>query len=443
MAAVARPRRARRRRRAAGAALPLAAAVGYLAWHGAVAAAWFWFRFNFAYISEGPSTAQMLVRVAFVVVAAAPLYGLAFAAVADRRGRSALTWFVVGWFALSASRSWSAAGSSVTTSTSSPRRSRCSRCRRQRAVAAPPARIRRGAAIPAAAFFFVLGFHDRVMAAAGEPDPDYAQVVAWLDHHARSDDAICVWGNSPVLDFEADRPLAAGSCSRTTSRGCRPRRRARRTRPSTRRATRPRGVAMMAADLRPAAAFIVDGSPGDVAFYGKYPPAHFPRLARILACDYQPVAEVIGMRIYRRLPHAPASAERRARAQPPVGTGPPGGGRLRLPAVARGGRLGHEEHRRHRRHGGGAAPRRARPPSRPSPTHHARARRGGGPRGHRRPLGVDPSATTEHAVVGRAEWFGGTTEVVRKWERGREVIPVGSTSWFRPVAVVGPRPGEI
>ena len=57
--------------------------------------------------------------------------------------------------------------------------------------------------------------------------------------------------------------------------------------------------------------------------------------------------------------------------------------------------------------------------------------------------GVDPSATTEHAVVGRAEWFGGTTEVVRKWERGRKVIPIALTTWFRPVAVVvSPRPGE-
>jgi hypothetical protein len=46
--------------------------------------------------------------------------------------------------------------------------------------------------------------------------------------------------------------------------------------------------------------FIVDGSPGDVAFYGKHPPWKFPRLTRILDCAYDAVAEVAGMRIYER-----------------------------------------------------------------------------------------------------------------------------------------------
>jgi hypothetical protein len=46
--------------------------------------------------------------------------------------------------------------------------------------------------------------------------------------------------------------------------------------------------------------FIVDGSPGDVAFYGKYPPSKFPALARVLDCAYRPAADVAGMRIYER-----------------------------------------------------------------------------------------------------------------------------------------------
>jgi hypothetical protein len=48
--------------------------------------------------------------------------------------------------------------------------------------------------------------------------------------------------------------------------------------------------------------FLVDASPGNVAFYGKYPPRSFPRLARILDCDYAPAADVAGMRIYLRRP---------------------------------------------------------------------------------------------------------------------------------------------
>jgi hypothetical protein len=46
--------------------------------------------------------------------------------------------------------------------------------------------------------------------------------------------------------------------------------------------------------------YIIDASPGDVGFYGKYPPSKFPRLAKILRCDYAPAADVIGMRIYAR-----------------------------------------------------------------------------------------------------------------------------------------------
>ena len=61
--------------------------------------------------------------------------------------------------------------------------------------------------------------------------------------------------------------------------------------------------------------FIVDGSPGDVGFYGKYPPWKFPRLARVLDCAYQPAVDVAGMRIYQRLA-VPRCHELRARRDP-------------------------------------------------------------------------------------------------------------------------------
>jgi len=53
--------------------------------------------------------------------------------------------------------------------------------------------------------------------------------------------------------------------------------------------------------LRRSPQFIIDCSAGNVAFYGKYPPSKFPRLWKILQCNYEPTATVAGMRIYRRL----------------------------------------------------------------------------------------------------------------------------------------------
>ena len=64
----------------------------------------------------------------------------------------------------------------------------------------------------------------------------------------------------------------------------------------------PIATEMMIADLRDRKpTFIVDASVGNVGFYGKYPPAKFPWLAKILACEYTPETEIAGMRIYRRL----------------------------------------------------------------------------------------------------------------------------------------------
>jgi len=47
-------------------------------------------------------------------------------------------------------------------------------------------------------------------------------------------------------------------------------------------------------------AFIIDASPGNVGYYGKFPPARFPRLQAILDAEFTPAAEVSGMRIWRR-----------------------------------------------------------------------------------------------------------------------------------------------
>jgi hypothetical protein len=155
-------------------------------------------------------------------------------------------------------------------------------------------------AAPAACFLALGALHDNVMAWYGEPDPDYARVVAWLD--ARGDGALCVWGNSPVLYFEANRPLGCRFAFANYLTGASP---ATATQTDAR-VDSSRNIVreawpMFEADLaerRPR--FIVDGAPGNVAFYGKYPTWKFPRFQRVLDCLYETSAEVSGMRIYER-----------------------------------------------------------------------------------------------------------------------------------------------
>ncbi|HEX8114586.1 MAG TPA: hypothetical protein VF516_42945 [Kofleriaceae bacterium] len=171
-------------------------------------------------------------------------------------------------------------------------------------------------AVPAAVYLVLGALHDRVMRWYGEPDPDYPSVVAWLD--ARGAGALCVWGNSPVLYFEANRPLGCRFVFSNYLTGASPA-------PATQidaavdssRYIVREAWPMLEADLdqrRPR--FIVDGSPGDVALYGKYPPSKFPPLARVLGCAYQPVADVAGMRIYERR-EAPCAEPRAVRADDP------------------------------------------------------------------------------------------------------------------------------
>jgi 4-amino-4-deoxy-L-arabinose transferase-like glycosyltransferase len=289
---------------ALGAIVPIAAAAAVLALHGSLDAAWFWFRFNFAYIHEGSRDwAEMMVRAGFVVVAALPLYWLAARAIARRRGEP-FGAFVLAWLAVSGAavlvggRFFGHYFHQLTAPLAvlaAPAAVAAWRARRRWFVAA--------VAVPAAVFLVLGAAHDRMMAAAGEPDPDYAAVVSWIDAHAQPGDALCVWGNSPVLYFEAARPLGCRFVFSNYLTGMSP---ATATQTDSEVDSSqnivPVAWDMLEEDLsvrRPA--WLVDGSPGDVAHYGKYPPAKFPRLAKRIACEYAPAAEVAGMRIYRRL----------------------------------------------------------------------------------------------------------------------------------------------
>lgn len=298
-----------------GVALPIGAAVVWLSAHGALAAAVFWFRFNFSYIDAGGTTGlvmleRFVVRGGFVVGSAALLYALAGAGVLGSRG-SPLRWFAIGWLVTSAlavsvgGRFFGHYFHQLTAPLvvfAAPAAVRLYDRRRTLFLAAT--------AIPAAAFLVLGAIHDRVMSWAGEPDPDYASVVAWLDDHSAPSDSICIWGNSPVLYFEADRPLGCRFVFANYLTGASP------ATPSQTDPTVDSSINivwpawdMLADDLRNRRpTFIIDGSPGNVAFYGKYPPSKFPRLARALACDYVAEAEVAGMRIYRRQPTSKCAA---------------------------------------------------------------------------------------------------------------------------------------
>lgn len=285
-----------------------AAMIGFAAcllWRGGgLADAVFWLKFNFAYIQAGTSWAELVQRLAIrgglVVGSAALLYGLGVAAVFAAR-RDPFVRFLTGWLLVSGiavfvgGRFFGHYFHQLTAPL---------------AVLAAPATVRLwqrrriavglAIAVPAAAYLLLGALHDRMMAWYGEPDPDYPSVVAWLD--ARGAGGLCVWGNSPVLYFEANRPLGCrfvfsnyltGLSPATTTQSDA-------TVDSSRYIVR-EAWPMLEADLdQRQPRFIVDGSPGNVAFYGKYPPSKFPPLARVLACAYDARADVAGMRIYER-----------------------------------------------------------------------------------------------------------------------------------------------
>lgn len=289
---------------AIGCAAAVVAAAGYLQLHHALEAGWFWFRFNFAYIDTGSSTAKltaMASRIGLAMIGAAPLYIWAARSALLRRPHRV---FVLGWLAVSAlaivvgGRFFGHYFHQVTAPLA--------------VLAAPVAaafaerRLRlfiAAVTVPAAIFFALAAGHDQIMRAAGEPEPDYASVVRYLDAHGTPDDALCVWGNSPVLYFEAARPLGCRFVFSNYITGMSP------ATPSqsdpsvdSSQNTVPVATEMMVADVAARQpTFFIDASVGNVGFYGKYPPAKFPWLAKLLVCQYHPEIDIAGMRIYRRL----------------------------------------------------------------------------------------------------------------------------------------------
>jgi 4-amino-4-deoxy-L-arabinose transferase-like glycosyltransferase len=283
---------------------------------GAWSSAWFWFRFNFSYIKEGLRPAELLARaasrVSYGVGPALFLWILGVrAAVAAIRRRTApgdaerfdrllAGWLLVSALAVTAGGRFFGHYFHQTTAPlaalAAPAAARLVRRRRALVSAA--------LAVPVTAFFLLGIGHGRMMAAAGVPDPDYPAIAAFLDAHSAPTDSLVVWGNAPVLYFEAQRPLGSRFVFSNYLSGLSP---------ATRSQSDPRADAsanvvaeswdMFEADLadrRPR--LFVDTSPGNIAAYGKFPPGRFPRLQAILARDYTPIGEVAGARILARIP---------------------------------------------------------------------------------------------------------------------------------------------
>jgi hypothetical protein len=298
------------------------ACVALVATLGSGSGAWFWFRFNFAYIKAGlaplDTVRRALVRVSFVVGVASFLWALGIREAARLLSRPSastpegpLSWLTAGWLAVSLAAitvggrffgHYFHQATAPLAVLAAPAAADLWRRRRHLVTA--------WVGVPVVAFFLVGVFHTRVMAAVGEPDPDYAAMAKYVGLHSGPRDPIVVWGNSPVLYFDAERPLGSRFVFSNYLTGMSPAT-ATQTDPHVDASANivPESWDMFAADMasrRPV--LFVDLSAGNVAGYGKFPPRRFPRLEAILERDYVVLGEVEGGRILtRRADAAPAT----------------------------------------------------------------------------------------------------------------------------------------
>jgi hypothetical protein len=279
---------------------------------GALASAWFWFRFNFAYIRQGLKLSEVAARAAarlsYAVLPSLFLWVLGVYAAkralvrgaGETRGPTRLDLLATGWLLLSVLAT-TVGGRffghyfyqviAPLAVLAAPATERLWARRRGLVVAAM--------GVPAGVFFLLGVFHRPFMAAVGQPDPDYPAMAAFLEANYRPGDRLVVWGNAPVLYFEADHPLGSRFVFSNYLTGLSP---ATRTQsdPSADSSANVVGESwdMFESDLaarRPR--LFVDTSPGNIGSYGKFPPRRYPRLAAILARDYRSIGQVGGAEV--------------------------------------------------------------------------------------------------------------------------------------------------
>lgn len=296
----------------------LALACVALWWAGAWSAARFWFAFNFAYIQSGMSPLEVLTRAAgrcsIVIGGSAFIYcvGLRGAVRALRKQDEPPSFyrFVAGWLAVSAvavcvgGRFYGHYFHQLTPALSvlgAPGALALWRSRKRLAMVA--------VAAPAIGFWIAGIAHAAVMRAIDQPDPDYPHMAKEVRRLAGPGGSLCIWGNLPVLYFEADLPLGCRFPFANYLSGMSP---ATNTQydPAADASMNvvPEAWTMLEDDFRDRRPMIVaDASFGDVANYGKFPVAKYPRLQALLA-DYRVVAVVDGVRIFRRVSASNAGA---------------------------------------------------------------------------------------------------------------------------------------
>jgi len=293
---------------ALGATVPVGAALWALDRSGALGAALFWFSFNGKYIRQGMHLGEVAVRavprISYGVVPALLLWVLGLRAALGRwRRREAdpAGLFLIGWCAVSllattaGGRFFGHYFHQVTAPLAvlaAPGAVRLWRARRTFGLLA--------VGLPAAVFLLVGLFHAPMARAVGATDPDSAAIAASIRARSGPDDGLVVWGNLPLLYFEARRPLGTRFVFSNYQTGLSP---------ATRTQSDPGADAsanvvgesweMFAEDLavrRPK--IFVDTSPGNLAGYGKFPLSRFPRLQAIVDRNYALCDDVAGARLY-------------------------------------------------------------------------------------------------------------------------------------------------
>ncbi len=289
---------------------PLAVTLWVMKRAGALDAALFWFSFNAAYIRQGLQISEIAARaagrVSYGVVPALFIWVLGVRAVVlgwRRRGEDSVGLFMIGWCALSAlaitagGRFFGHYFHQVTAPLAvlaAPEAARLWRSRRAFGLAAM--------GLPAVVFLLIGVLRIPAAKAVGLGAPDYQAIAGFVRAHSAPTDQLVVWGNIPVLYFEADRPLGSRFVFSNYLTGLSP---------ATRSQSDPHADAsanvvaesweMFVADLACRLPLLfVDSSPGNLGAYGKFPLSRFPRLQAIVDRNYAPIAEVAGTRIFVR-----------------------------------------------------------------------------------------------------------------------------------------------
>ncbi len=161
-------------------------------------------------------------------------------------------------------------------------------------------------ALPAFIFFGLATFGRPLAAALDEGEPRYDEVAARIAALTAVDERVFVWGNSPQLYVLARRPMGTrfSFCNYMTGES-----------PGTPTETGQRNAdanqlpaawEMLFADLelrRPV--LFVDAAAAGWDGYGRYPLARYPRLRAYVERHYRPVEVRAGVVLYRRLPERP------------------------------------------------------------------------------------------------------------------------------------------